>query len=105
MKYNFQTIDLDRRRDLVPCLKWLAKCPITSLTVTPSPSGRGWHITIFCRRLNCIKCRRRWDDPVRFLADITNRQPHQRNVLFSRKIRVYPQKGVIKINKKEKPAT
>jgi len=67
-----------------------------------STSGRGWHITINCNRKYCLKCRRKFDDPVRFKADTDHREAYQRDVLFERKEMYYPEAGIVRIFEKGK---
>ena len=96
---NMQTIDVDRNRVLerIKIAYHILKCPaVYSVKFERSPSRRGWHVMIFCNRPGCEKCRRLFDDPVRFAADHDNRLPHQRNVLFDQKTLYFPEVRVIK---------
>lgn len=100
---NFLTIDVDRNRirERTKIAKQILSCPyVYSTNFERSSSRRGWHITIFCTRSGCEKCRKLFDDRVRFKADHDNRKPHQQNVLFQKKVRHYPREGIVKINRK-----
>lgn len=100
---NFQTIDVDRNRvkERTAIATRILECPsIYAVGFERSPSRRGWHVTIFCTRKGCEKCRKKFDDSVRFNADHDHRKSHQQNVLFNIKTRYYPQKGIVKKNAK-----
>lgn len=105
------TLDLDRDTGKMKALSRMLRCKsLVGTSIERSSSKRGWHIIIKCRK-KCLSCRRNFDDRTRFNADMNNRKPHQQNVIFGKKTRFYPEKGIkiiaIKDNfddpEKEKP--
>lgn len=101
----FNTIDLDRNRinERSAIIADVLSCSSVQKTyMERSPSGRGWHIVIICNREGCLRCRRKYDDPIRFKLDM-KRKPYQRNVLFDRKTQYYPEAGIVRFFEKGKP--
>lgn len=90
----YSTIDLDTHRGELSIIKNILKCKnFIKIDMENSPSKRGLHIRLFCAK-DCLKCRRKYDDAIRYTADMKFRQPHQRNILFGKKIKYYPEKGI-----------
>jgi len=84
-KIKLNTIDLDASNKgvLELVLKEIKKCKyVKALWYRRSPSKRGWHIKFYCSK-DCDKCRQRFDDVLRYKADMTNRTEMERNVLWS----------------------
>ena len=84
---QLNSIDLDHSAKAVLFLviAEVKKCKfVRNIEWRNSPSKRGFHIKFFCP-LNCHKCRTLYDDQIRIKADLTNRQPHERNVLWDSK--------------------
>ncbi len=82
------TIDFDHSAKgvLFLLLDKLKECPyISELQWRQSPSKRGFHIKFQCSK-NCIECRKRYDDQIRIYADLTNRKPRERNILWDKKV-------------------
>lgn len=101
----FTTIDIDRNliKERVEVMSYILSCSsIRQIYMERSTSGRGWHITINCNKKYCLKCRRKFDDPIRFNADINHREQYQRDVLFESKEMHYPEAGIIRIFEKGK---
>ena len=92
-----QTIDLDGYRlrgmhkTVDEVIQRILKCPhIEEVWIRESASMDGYHVKIWCS-IDCELCRLAFDDPIRFTADYTNREPHNRNVLFT--IKSYKKNG------------
>lgn len=83
----FNTIDFDHSSlaALKLVLEEIAKCPhVKEIFYRDSPSKRGFHVKFFCEK-TCVECRLKYDDQLRIKADLLNRKPHQRNVLWDEK--------------------
>lgn len=92
-KIYITTIDLDKDSGKIKMINKILKCKnIINVQIERSCSKRGWHFILFCKN-DCLDCRRKFDDATRFIADMTNRKPHQRDVLFYKKEKVYPRLG------------
>jgi len=77
----------------------IERCPdLLHYVWSYSPSTNGYHIQLYCRK-ECSMCRLVFDDQRRAEADFTNRQPHQRNVLFDEKEIRYRGKVVVRWRK------
>lgn len=88
------TLDLDRDSGKIRTLTKILKCKdLINLRIERSSSKRGWHIIILCNK-SCLDCREQFDDRTRFNADLMNRHPHEQNVIFGKKTRFYPDKGI-----------
>lgn len=84
MKKYLNTIDIDHsaKAVLFLVLGEIAKCKyVSDIEWRKSPSKRGFHIKFFCSK-NCVECRKLYDDQIRINADLTNRKPHNRNILW-----------------------
>ena len=87
MKY-FNTIDLDHSAKAVLFLVMneIKKCKYCkNIEWRKSPSKRGFHIKFWCER-DCCKCRKLYDDKIRIYADLVNRKPRERNILWDKKV-------------------
>lgn len=91
---NRSTIDYDRDRGKLLVMADILRCKgLINLTCERSSSKRGWHFILNCK-IACYECRRKYDDPRRYVADMTNRKPYQRDVLFDKKVRFYPDRRI-----------
>lgn len=84
---KLNTIDLDHSAEAVLGLVLIeiSKCKhIKNIEWRQSPSKRGFHIKFFCDKDCCI-CRELYDDQMRISADLTNRKPYERDVLWDKK--------------------
>ena len=96
------TLDLDTKRGYIQVIKEILKCnDLMTLEIQNSPSKRGFHIILYCK-ISCLKCRRKYDDGMRYNLDMTKRKSYQRNVLHDKKEMHFPNKDIIKIYEKGK---
>jgi predicted DNA binding protein len=87
---NIQTIDLDHYKifnnSLEDIIKKIKKCKHIYKIYIRESALNGHHLKIFCKSENsCEACRLAFDDQTRFTADYLNRQPWEKNVLFTYK--------------------
>ena len=95
------TIDLDHsaKKVLFLILDEIKKCKFVSdIQWRHSPSKRGFHIKFNCPS-NCHKCRSLYDDHIRIRADMKNRKPHERNILWDQKSYKDYETGLVTIKK------
>jgi len=85
IKYNTLDIDDDLSGGkLEKALNFIKKCPyVSEFTFSRSLGGKGWHVRLYCSR-NCEKCRKLFDDPIRYRFDKA-RKEYSRNVLHIRR--------------------
>ncbi len=82
------TIDFDHSAKpvLFLLIDKIKECPyLLEIQWRQSPSKRGFHIKFRCSK-KCIKCRLLYDDQLRIYADLTNRKPRERNILWDKKV-------------------
>ena len=82
IKLNTKDLDASNKGVLELVINEIKKCKyVINLCYRQSASKRGWHIKFYCSK-DCDKCRKRFDDVLRYKADITNRKEIERNVLW-----------------------
>jgi hypothetical protein len=105
---NIQTIDLDHYKifnnsSIEDIIKKIKKCKHIYKLYIRESALNGHHLKIFCNNngnyvsipslgviggltpYNCEACRLAFDDQTRFTADYLNREPWEKNVLFTYK--------------------
>lgn len=80
------TLDLDRitKDQLQHILSKICRCPSLAYYILADSWAKGYHVTLWCLK-DCDLCRFHYDDQRRYYADLTNREPHERNILWTRK--------------------
>jgi predicted DNA binding protein len=88
---NMQTIDLDHykifnKSSIEDIIKRIMKCKHIHKLYIRESALNGHHLKIFCKSEDsCELCRLCFDDQTRFSADYLNREPWEKNVLFTYK--------------------